>query len=56
VRLVDSALQVVHHSEEAEFFVRDASLLCIRPVFDFEEQRPMLLATSSRALYERFAE
>jgi len=56
VRLVDSALQVVHHSEEAEFFVRDASLLCIRPIFNFEGQRPMLLATSSRALYERFAE
>jgi len=56
VRLVDSALQVVHHSEKAELFVRDGSLLCIRPVFDFEEQKPMLLATSSRVLYEKLAE
>ncbi len=52
LRQIDSDLQVMHHSEEADFFARDAALTCIRPVFDFEKQKPMLLATSSRALYE----
>jgi hypothetical protein len=56
LRRVDSKLQVMHHTEDAEFFVRDSSLICIRPVFDFDEQKPMLLATSSRALYESLAE
>ena len=53
---IDSELQVMHQAEEAECFVRESSLMCIRPVFDFESQKPMLLATSSRALYGRFAE
>ena len=56
LRPIGSELQVMHHAEEAECFVRDASLICIRPVFDFERQKPMLLATSSRALYQRFTE
>ena len=56
LRPIGSELQVMHHAEEAECFVRDASLICIRPVFDFERQKPMLLATSSRALYRRFTE
>ena len=56
LRPISSELQVMHHAEEAECFVRDGSLTCIRPLFDFEQQRPMLLATSSRALYRRFTE
>ena len=53
---IGSELQVMHHAEEAECFVRDASLICIRPIFDFEEQKPMLFATGSRALYRSLAE
>ncbi len=56
VRLVDSELQLMHQSEEVECFARDASLVCIRPILDFQEQRPMLLATSSRTLYKRLVE
>jgi hypothetical protein len=52
LRSIDSEGQAMHHAEEAECFMRDSSLICIRPVFDFEQQRPMLLATSSRALYK----
>ena len=54
LRRVDSELHVMHHAEEAECFMRDSSLTCVRPIFDFEQQRPMLLATSSRALYKEF--
>jgi hypothetical protein len=56
LRPIGSEALVMHHAEEAECFVRDSSLTCIRPVFDFEQQKPMLLATSSRALYRRFTE
>ncbi len=56
LRPIGSELQVMHHAEEAECFVRDASLICVRPIFDFEQQKPMLLAMSSRALYRRFTE
>jgi hypothetical protein len=56
LRPISSEALVMHHAEEAECFVRDASLICIRPIFDFEQQRPMLFATSSRALYRRFTE
>lgn len=56
LRPIGSELQVMHHAEEAECFVGDASLICIRPVFDFERQKPMLLGMSSRALYRRFTE
>ncbi|MFQ5656097.1 MAG: FlgO family outer membrane protein [Candidatus Methylomirabilales bacterium] len=56
LRLIDSQLQIMHHSEEAEFFVRDSSIICVRPVFDFEKQKPLLLGMISRTLYERFAE
>jgi hypothetical protein len=41
----------MHQSDEAEFFVRDEWLTCIRPVFDFERQKPMLLATSTGRLW-----
>jgi hypothetical protein len=37
----------MYHSEDAQFFVRGASLTCIRPVFDPAMQKPMLLATST---------
>lgn len=47
----DSQLPLMHQSEEAEFFVRDAALTCIRPIFDFERQKPMLLATSTERLW-----
>jgi len=52
LRQIDSQLQLhfMHQSEEAECFVRDASLTCIRPVLDFEKQKPMLLATSTESL------
>ena len=54
LRWIETELEVMHQSEEAEFFAADTVLTCIRPVFDFEKQKAMLLATSSRALYERF--
>ncbi|HEU0006208.1 MAG TPA: hypothetical protein VFS12_09485, partial [Terriglobia bacterium] len=52
LRQIDSQLQLqfMHQSEEAECFVRDASLTCIRAVLDFEKQKPMLLATSTERL------
>jgi TolB-like protein len=52
LRQIDSQLQLqfMHQSEEAECFVRDGSLTCIRPVLDFEKQKPMLLATSTERL------
>jgi TolB-like protein len=53
---VDSALEVMRDAAEAECFAQDGSLTCIRPVFDVEQQQPMLLATSSRALYRRLTE
>jgi uncharacterized membrane protein len=56
LRWIDAEPQVMHHAEEADCFVRDTSLICIRPVFDFEQQKLMLLATRSRALYGRFTE
>jgi hypothetical protein len=56
LHLIGSESQVMHNAEEAECFVRDSSLTCIRPIFDFESQKPMLLATRSRALYGRFTE
>ena len=48
---IDSQLQLVYQSEEAEFFIHEASLTCVRPVFDFERQKPMLLATSTERLW-----
>jgi hypothetical protein len=56
LRRIDSDLQVMHDAAQAECFVRNAALVCLRPVFDFEAQKPMLLATSSRALYQRLVE
>jgi hypothetical protein len=56
LRQIGSEGQAMHHAEEAECFVRDSSLICIRPVFDFEQQKPMLLATSSQALFKEFTE
>ncbi len=53
LRRIESPLQVMHPPEEAQCFVRESSLVCIRPVLDLEEQNRVLLATSSRALYER---
>ena len=54
LRPIASKVQVMHHAGEAECFVRDSSLICIRSVFDFERQKPMLLATRSSALYKEF--
>jgi hypothetical protein len=51
LRPIDSQLQLMHQSEEVEFFVRNGSLTCIRPIFDFERQKPMLLATSTDRLW-----
>jgi hypothetical protein len=33
--------------DEAVFYVRDAVLTCVRPVFDPQRQEPMLLVTST---------
>lgn len=56
LRRIDSDLQVMHDAAHAECFVRDASLICVRPVFDVEAQKPILLATSSQTLYQRLTE
>jgi tetratricopeptide (TPR) repeat protein len=53
---VDSELPLMHHAEETECFVHDRSVVCIRPVFDADAQRQMLLATSSDALYKELTE
>jgi hypothetical protein len=53
---IDVDLQVMQKAEQVECFVRDASLVCVRPVFDVGVQKPMLLATSSRSLYQRLVE
>jgi hypothetical protein len=47
---IDSQLQLWQQSEEVEFFVRDTSITCIRPIFDFEGQAPMLLVTSTETM------
>jgi hypothetical protein len=44
---IDSQLPMVYQDAEAEFFVRGAMLTCVRPVFDHEKQKPMLLATTT---------
>jgi hypothetical protein len=48
---IDSQLQLFLQSDEAAFFVRDGSLTCIRPLFDGEGQKPMLLSTSTAELW-----
>jgi TolB-like protein len=56
LRAIDAEVPAVHHDAAAEFFVRNAALVCVRPVPDLQAQTTMVLATSSRALYERLAE
>ena len=46
---IDVQLPFMQQSDDAEFFVRDGLLTCIRPVFDPEKQKPMLLATSTES-------
>lgn len=55
LRRVDTALQVMHEPRQAECFVRDAALVCLRAGFDAEQQQPVLVATRSRALYEKLS-
>jgi len=51
LRQVASQLPFMHQSDEAEWFVRDAVLTCIRPIFDHEKQKPMLLLTSTERIW-----
>jgi hypothetical protein len=51
LRPIDSRLQLFNQSDEAECFVRDGSLTCVRPLFDVEGQKPMLLATSTEEFW-----
>jgi hypothetical protein len=41
----------MQQSDEAEFFVHDALMTCVRPVFDPEKQKPMLLTTSTARVW-----
>jgi len=50
VRPIESRLQLMHQSDDAEFFVHGSSVTCVRPVMDFERQKPMLLAASTDSL------
>jgi hypothetical protein len=43
----DVQLPFMQQSDAAVFFVRDALLTCVRPVFDPASQKPMLLGTST---------
>jgi hypothetical protein len=43
----DFQLPLMQQFGEVEFFVRGAVLTCVRPVFDPERQKPMLMATST---------
>jgi hypothetical protein len=51
LRPIDSRLQLFNQSDEAECFVRDGSLTCVRPLFDVEGQKPMLFATSTEEFW-----
>jgi hypothetical protein len=51
---VDSRLQLVHQTDDAQCFVRDASLTCAQPVFDADEQKPILFATTTERLLEGY--
>jgi TolB-like protein len=44
---VDAELPFMQQSDEARFFVDDGVLTSVRPVFDPEKRKPMLLATST---------
>jgi len=53
LRQIESPHRVLQDAEKVQCFARDGSLVCVRLVLDIEAQHPVLLATSSRALYER---
>jgi hypothetical protein len=48
---LDIQLPFMQQSDEAEFFVHDALMTCVRPVFDPEKQKPMLLTTSTARVW-----
>jgi TolB-like protein len=48
---LDVQLPFMQQSDEAEFFVHDALMTCVRPVFDPEKQKPMLLTTSTARVW-----
>jgi hypothetical protein len=48
---IDSRLELFNQSDETACFVRDGSLTCVRPLFDVEGQKPMLLATNTEELW-----
>jgi len=50
LRPIESPLQLMHQSDDAEFFVHGSSVTCVRSVMDFERQKPMLLSTSTDSL------
>jgi hypothetical protein len=51
LRQVDSELPMSHQFEEAEWYVRDGGTTCVRPVFDPERQKPMLLSTGTARIW-----
>jgi hypothetical protein len=47
---LDVQLPFTQQSDDTAFFVRDARLTCVRPVFDPAKQKPMLLTTSTNRI------
>jgi hypothetical protein len=48
---IDVELPFMQQSGEAECFFRDTQLTCVRPVLDPDQQKPMLLATSTQRVW-----
>jgi hypothetical protein len=51
---VEADLELPNHADgasDAAFFVHDDGLTCVRPVFNFESQQPVLLAVTSERVF-----
>lgn len=48
---LDVQLAFMQQSDDSAFFVRDTLLTCVRPVFDPEKQKPMLLVTTTNRVW-----
>jgi hypothetical protein len=51
LRELDVELPLTHQLDQAEWFVHDAVLSCVRPVLDPERQKPMLVQTSTARVF-----
>lgn len=49
---IDADLQLFDQTGEAEFFVRDGALTCVRSIFSVEGQTRVLFATTTERLFK----